>query len=323
MNQDLLERYLYAVTRGLPKRQREDVAQELRGLVEDMLQDRCGKIAPTEKDLRVVLTELGTPQELYEKYSGEAGKCLIGQPYYSTYKLVLSIVLICAGVGITIANGILLALETQNAAQAVLSWLAMLWDTLLGAFAFVTLLFAFFSWRKIPLGNALDFDNLPPVPRKRERISRWECAAGIGFCVVFLVVFLGVPQIFCAVLPETGEIIPIFDADTLRQGWLWIVLFAACGISREMIKLIEGRYNRRVLGVTVGTNLLSGILAILWLMKSNLISREFLSRLNQLFGQEEEIVVTLFSNFQMFFLGVMLFALAFDTAEAAVRTLRK
>ena len=30
MNQDLLERYLYAVTRGLPKRQREDVAQELR-----------------------------------------------------------------------------------------------------------------------------------------------------------------------------------------------------------------------------------------------------------------------------------------------------
>ena len=120
MNQDLLERYLYAVTRGLPKRQREDVAQELRGLVEDMLLDRCGKIAPTEKDLRVVLTELGTPQELYEKYSGEAGKCLIGQPYYSTYKLVLSIVLICAGVGITIANGILLALETQNAAQAVL-----------------------------------------------------------------------------------------------------------------------------------------------------------------------------------------------------------
>ena len=323
MNQDLLERYLYAVTRGLPKRQREDVAQELRGLVEDMLLDRCGKIAPTEKDLRVVLTELGTPQELYEKYSGEAGKCLIGQPYYSTYKLVLSIVLICAGVGITIANGILLALETQNAAQAVLSWLAMLWDTLLGAFAFVTLLFAFFSWRKIPLGNAFDFDNLPPVPQKRERISRWECAAGIGFCVVFLVVFLGVPQIFCAVLPETGERIPIFDADTLRQGWLWIVLFAACGISREMIKLIEGRYNRRVLGVTVGTNLLSGILAIFWLMKSNLISREFLSRLNQLFGQEEEIVVTLFSYFQMFFLGIVLFALAFDTVEAAVRTLRK
>ncbi len=323
MNQDLLERYLYAVTRRLPARQREDVAQELRSLVDDMLSDRCGDITPTEKDLRVVLTELGTPQELYEKYSGEAGKCLIPQPYYSTYKLVLTVVLACAGGGITIANGILLMLEPQDGVQAVLTWVGMLWNTLLSAFAFVTLLFVFFSWRKIPIGNAFDFDSLPPVPRKRERISRWECIAGIAFCVVFLVVFLGIPQVFFAWLPETGERIPIFDADTLRQGWLWIVLFAACGISREMIKLIEGRYNRRVLGVTVGTNLLSGILAILWLMKSNLISGEFLSCLNQLFGQEEQIIVTLFSNFQMFFLGVMLFALAFDTAEAAVRTLRK
>lgn len=323
MNQDLLERYLYAATHRLSARQREDVAQELRGLVEDMLLDRCGNLSPTEKDLRVVLTELGTPQELYEKYSGEAGKCLIGQPYYSTYKLVLTIVLICAGAGITIANGILLMMNPQSAGQAALTWLEMLWDTLLGSFAFVTLLFTFFSWRKISLDKAFDLDNLPPVPRKRERISRWECVAGIGFCVAFLVVFLGVPQVFFAFLPETGERIPIFDADTLRKGWLWIALFAACGISREMVKLIEGRYNRRVLGVTVGTNLLSGILAIFWLMKSNLISGEFLSCLNQLFGQEEEIVVTLFSNFQMFFLGILLFALALDTVEATLRTLRK
>ena len=52
MNEDLLERYLYAVTRRLPGKQREDVAQELRGLVDDMLSDRCGDITPTEKDLR-------------------------------------------------------------------------------------------------------------------------------------------------------------------------------------------------------------------------------------------------------------------------------
>ena len=62
MSEDLLERYLYAVTRRLPEKQREDVAQELRGLVDDMLFDRCGDITPTEKDLRVVLTEIGTPR---------------------------------------------------------------------------------------------------------------------------------------------------------------------------------------------------------------------------------------------------------------------
>ena len=323
MNQDLLERYLYAATRRLPARQREDVAQELRSLVDDMLSDRCGDITPTEKDLRVVLTELGTPQELYEKYSGEAGKCLIPQPYYSTYKLVLTVVLACAGGGITIANGILLMLEPQDGMQAVLSWMGMLWNTLLGTFAFVTLLFAFFSWRKIPIGNAFDFDSLPPVPRKRERISRWECIAGIAFCVVFLVVFLGIPQVFFAWLPETGERIPVFDGEALRRRWYWLVLLAVCGVSREAVKLMEGRYNRRVLGVTVGTNLASAAAAAFWLTKDSLMNPDFLARLSQFFEEGEEVVITLFSHFQFFFLGVMLFALTLDTLEAAVRTLRK
>ena len=144
--------------------------------------------------MRVVLTELGTPQELYEKYSGEAGKCLIGQPYYSTYKLVLSIVLICAGVGITIANGILLALETQNAAQAVLSWLAMLWDTLLGAFAFVTLLFAFFSWRKIPLGNAFDLIICLRFPKNGNESPDGSVLRALGFVWFFWWYFWAFPR---------------------------------------------------------------------------------------------------------------------------------
>lgn len=78
MKNDLTERYIYAVTRRLPRKQREDVSMELRGLIDDMLDERCGDVVPTEKDIRVVLTELGTPQELYARYDEEADKCLIG-----------------------------------------------------------------------------------------------------------------------------------------------------------------------------------------------------------------------------------------------------
>ena len=59
---DLVERYIYAATKRMPRKQREDVSLELRGLVEDMLAERCGSVTPTEKDIRIVLTELGTPQ---------------------------------------------------------------------------------------------------------------------------------------------------------------------------------------------------------------------------------------------------------------------
>ena len=76
---DLIERYLYAITRRLPAAQRADVADELRTLISDMIDERCGGIAPAPKDVRVVLTELGTPSEMVRKYTDSEGKCLIGQ----------------------------------------------------------------------------------------------------------------------------------------------------------------------------------------------------------------------------------------------------
>lgn len=64
MEHELIERYLYAVTKQLPAKSRRDIERELRSLIGDMLEERCGEIAPTERDIRVVLTELGTPTEL-------------------------------------------------------------------------------------------------------------------------------------------------------------------------------------------------------------------------------------------------------------------
>lgn len=80
MNEELQERYIYAVVRRLPRKQREDIEQELRGLIADMLEARCRGLPPTEHDLRVVLAELGTPRELYRKYSPDAGEVSSGRP---------------------------------------------------------------------------------------------------------------------------------------------------------------------------------------------------------------------------------------------------
>lgn len=66
MKNDLIERYIYAVTKRLPQKVQKDISDELRTLIDDMLAERCGELVPEEKDIRVVLTELGTPEELYE-----------------------------------------------------------------------------------------------------------------------------------------------------------------------------------------------------------------------------------------------------------------
>ncbi len=323
MNQDLMERYIYAVTRRLPGKQREDVSRELRGLIDDMLIERCGGRIPEEKDLRVVLTELGSPQELYEKYDENSGKCLIGPPYYSTYSYVTKIVLIATAAGLSIASFILCIMEPTNAFEAVLTWLSNVYNGLLSAFAIVTFLFAFFSRKNIPLGQPFNFDDLPPVPKKRETISKWECYGGIGFGIVFTAVFLTVPQVFCVFLGDRGELIPVLDPGAVRQSWYLIVLFAACGIVREIVKLLEGRYNKPVLVSTVVMNLLSAAFAVWWLMGCELMNAEFTSSIRQLFAGDPEFIANIFANFQIFFLVVILFALVLDTLEAVWKTVKK
>lgn len=54
---EMMERYIYAVTRKLPQSQREDIGKELRGLIEDMLEERVPIGTVTEKDLEDVLID--------------------------------------------------------------------------------------------------------------------------------------------------------------------------------------------------------------------------------------------------------------------------
>ncbi|MBP1552210.1 MAG: hypothetical protein J6C04_08025 [Oscillospiraceae bacterium] len=323
MNHDLIERYIYAATKRLSRKQRDDVAQELRGLIDDMLNERCGEVTPTEKDIRVVLTELGTPQELSAQYDEDAKKCLIGQPYYSTYRFVLKIVLLAATGGITIANLMLQMVEPQEWFAAITGWLVMVYNCLLAAFTIVTLLFAFFYHKGVQITEPFNFDNLPPVPKRTQEITKWECIAGIVFCVLFAVLFLVVPQILGIIIDVNGQKISLFEVSALQGTWYIILAFAACGIIRESVQLVEGRYNKRVLTTSLISNVISAFLSIWWLTGFELIHPDFLANIPVLFEGENAIVINLFSNFQIFFLIVMLFALILDSIDVTVKTLRK
>lgn len=321
MKNDLIERYLYAVTKRMNPKIREDVKQELSSLIDDMLLERCGDVMPTDKDIRVVLTELGSPQELYARYDDDSDKCLIGQPYYSTYKLVVKMVLVCMCVGLTIASLILQIMEPQDWLVAMGDYLERLWSSSFGMFAFVTIMFAVFHRKGIKLDEKFSLDDLPQVPKKKQEVSSWECVAGIGFCVVFLIVFLVVPRVFSAVITETWTRIPVFDTGVIRSRWYILVLFALAGIVRETVKLLEKQYNKRVLLTTVVVNILSAVLCIWWLGSHNVLNPDFIANMAMLF-EGDTFLIEIFANFDMWFLGVILIALVMDTADALLKTLK-
>lgn len=320
MNQDIIERYIYAVTKRMPSKTAKDVAAELRTLIADMLEERCGEDLPSEKDIKVVLTELGTPAELYEQYTGDGKKCLIGQPYYTTYIYVMKIVLACTALGMTIVAilELLTGSEIAGPLQGIAQWLGMLWQGLLSAFAFVTLLFAFFYHKEIPIDTYSGLENLPAVPGKKERISKVDPILGIGISILFLIVFLVCPQIFCVIMTETKELIPIFNTEVIRATWYIIVLFSILGIFREIMKLLDGKYTKRVVITSVITDLLSGVCTIWWLLRKDIMNPEFIRHIDSLFKEESTFIQNIFANFQYFFMGVILFALIIDIIDSVV-----
>lgn len=321
--QELTGRYIYAVTRRLPKKQRGDVAKELESIISDMLEERCGPITPTEHDLRVVLTELGTPSELARKYGPHGERYLIGPDYFDTYWFTLKIVLAANVFGMVLAGVLGTVVKGGNRLTALWETIGNNVSGLFFAFGVITALFAFFSWRGIRVRVGSDsLDDLPPVPKASAEIKRSECVVGIVISAILTVLFLTMPEYFGLPVSTTGQIIPLFAPDVVREMWLVILAMAVLGIGSECVKLLEGRYTWRVFASCAAANVLSGVLASVWLTDANVLNPDFTQRAVDLLGEEGAVVALELSRSPLYLLGILILALTLETVAMLVKTLR-
>ena len=298
MKNDMVERYIYAVTKRMPWKQQEDVTLELKGLIEDMLLDRCGEAQPTEQQIREVLTELGSPYELYAKYDEDGDKCLIGQPHYSIYKYVLKTMSIPFAVGLAIAGLIVQLMEPVGWLTFLENWVGMVLEGLLFGFAAVTIVFAVMYHKGMDLGKPFDLKDLPAMPQKKQRISRLETGIHISLLVVLCGILLLVPQCF-GFRHESHGWITVFDMAAMQASALAISLGFLAAVTGEFVKLIEARYNQKVAKVTLVTNLVQIGCATWWLKGHAVMNPEFIGKLPELFHDDKSVVV-LFENFTSF-----------------------
>ena len=55
---------------------------------------------------------------------------------------------------------------------------------------------------------------------------------------------------------------PLFNLEYIRQTWYFILAFGILGVTRDSVRLIDGSYNKRVLIVTIITNIIDAALTI-------------------------------------------------------------
>ena len=298
MKNDRIERYIYQATKMLPKKNRGDIEQELRTLINDMLEERCGDKEPTQKDIDVVLIELGDPVELAGKYADQ-NRYLIGPSVFPKYWMVLKIVLLCVAGGITIAVIVGALADPVSPWKLIVDWIGTLMSTLFGAFTWVTIVFALIEnkdWFKADgaLGEVIGeieqeiksdktsgsfLDSLPEVPKKSEVIKRSDPIAGIVFAVIWIIILTTVPQIF-GIYWRTGDgisrITTIFDLDVLRSVTVLFVIATILGICRDIFKLIEGRYTKRLAIATVAFDVPALLISIYVFTRENLFNPNML-----------------------------------------------
>ncbi len=262
---DLIDRYLYQVTKRLPKAQCADIEQELRGLIDDMLAAKAD-VPPTKEDMIAVLRELGHPAELAAKYSGTKN-WLIGPEYFDTYLMVLKIVLAVSAFGIMLAQVLEFAFEPKlNILAAIAEFFATVFSALVQAFAWVTGIFAIIervneeSPGKDKSWNPAD---LPPVPEhKANTIKRSDPIVGIVFTVLFLVLINAVPNLMVVHMftNTQGHVsVQVFDPAVFFRLLPLINAMIAIGLVKEMLRLIVGRY-------TIGLSLTLVLLNVISMM---------------------------------------------------------
>lgn len=116
----LTDRYIAEVVRRLPEAQRDDIAAEIAGTVEDMVAaelgprpDAAGRGPDHDAAELTVLARLGDPAALARQYSG-ARQYLIGPGVYPVWAQVLRRLLPIVGLIAAVAGGILYASNTPE-----------------------------------------------------------------------------------------------------------------------------------------------------------------------------------------------------------------
>lgn len=183
----LVDRYVEAVRKQLPRAQRDDIAAELRETLRSQieeLQSAQGR-PPTDDEIAAVLRRYGPPDAVAASYG--ARMYLIGPAVYAQYRAVVRVVLAILAVVLSIAViGTALTAEHPVGATARVALTSVL--IVLGNLTIVTLIFARVERLTRDTQTQTEWDprSLPGPSPAPVAVSRAEAVASLVFTALVL-----------------------------------------------------------------------------------------------------------------------------------------
>jgi hypothetical protein len=275
---DLLERYLQAVRRYLPRAQQSDIAEELSDNIQSQMEEKEAELGrPLSFDEQSeILKAYGRPILVAGRYRTQ--QTLIGPallPYYwQTLNFVLACVLIA---GIAVAG--ITAIATRDPVTAFAQAWVHIWSTIFFAIGVVTVVFGALERFRPDSLDPWDPRSLPPVIKERP-IPRYQSIIELIFYCIFVLWLLGVPWIrYAAGYMLLGPGIAYMASLPFKLGPWWhqlsltLISVSLVHIALNGFALVRPDWVRLRAAVMVATNglLFVVICFILWVQPSVLI----------------------------------------------------
>ena len=288
---NLIDAYVYEVTRRLPKKSRDDIALELRVSIEDTLPDNY-----TDIDVKEVLAKLDDPAILAASYR-DTPMYLIGPKVYDAYVETLKIILLWAIV-ITIAINALFSIGTFSGDVSILqatidSFVDIILDvffTITQVFIWVTISFVIvervdLSKNDLPLsknGTSWTPENLKNVQiiPQQKIIPIGEIIFSLFWTVIWAIIYWNADKL-AGIYSNNGDglqfVMPIFNQDVLFSFWPLVVVFIVLEVGLALYKWKIGQWTMNVAVINAIIHILSVVTFIVIASKPELYSETIFS----------------------------------------------
>ncbi|WP_245629945.1 HAAS signaling domain-containing protein [Domibacillus robiginosus] len=261
MKLNLIDVYVYEVTKRLPQKTRDDIALELRSAIEDTLPER-----PAEEEVKAALSKLGDPALLAASYR-DTPAYLIGPNVYDAYIQTLKLVIPWA-IFVTIFIHIAESIVSFSGAETTLFVAIKTFSTIIASVIMVliqvlfwfTLVFCVIERAgAIKGGHRLitsktfwtpdDLKNIDMIPKKKA-ISNGEVVFGFVWTIAWGLVYFNADHLVGIYRSEgSGElqfVMPIFNQGTLQSFWLIIVAFILLDLGLALYKGASKKWTMRL-----------------------------------------------------------------------------
>ncbi|GIF50342.1 hypothetical protein DFJ67_2427 [Asanoa ferruginea] len=272
----LTDRYVGATLRSVPAQRRDEIAAELRGSIEDMIEGRTSAGEDADAAERAVLTELGNPAQLAARYSDRRLQ-LIGPTYYLVWERLLKVLLSSVPATVGVVVGLVKAADGEPG-EAVGAGISAAIQTGVQIAFWVTLVFAILERTNTALNlPEWTVDRLPRDHPNRQ-ITLPDTAAAIGW-LVLVIAYLPI-QHFWSFIParDGGGSVPLLDP-ALWSFWLpFLIVVLVANLAVEVVKYRTGRWTWPLVGANALVNSAFAVPVCWLLLTDRLLSPEFVAR---------------------------------------------